>query len=1115
MLKCNQKFHSEYATVLGITLHIDDYDKETKHAPYCANGHLLVATQGKYNKWHYRHKFAGDVETSPLSDWHAEWQSYFQHTEVTFTTKRGKGRRADVVEDYLVLEIQHSRIAQEEVKQRTLDYQENGKTVLWIIDGCDVDAAPAHGKEAILTFKDDWKYTPFVDVGPIYVDVLGLVYKILPEDVKSLTVTAVAFPKIMFIDAIKNRTPDLWAEQPNCVQNTLTVKQQGAGNGKTYGLIRMLASDECAKYAEFIYVTKQHSAKSIMFEEFRDQADTLGFSNIAVQKKQKKFIVSYTKKDGALCTLTLSTIDSFMYAVGNPSSDCKDLFEGILNSIISGQLEKISKSGNINYAGNRHLNAKTLFVVDETQDLSELYAQAIVVLMQYTNMDVYVVGDLLQSISNEINAFSYFKKHLLAKQELPINICRRFTHPKLVAFVNYMVPFEKYGLPEVQPYAEGVNDYDPLIRKAIPKWGQKNVDDKNYKDSNKGEINIRKCVEWIMVEYKREVDENHYGPENFLIVTPWVTPSQSELVNELQIYLQDYWVEKMTKEDYHRTTLNGWWENHEPDENYQYAVIHRSEEGTSINLEDSNYATRCVSIHSAKGDGREVVFLIDPSDFKLSAYTYKDSLKYDSLLHVAITRMKKKMFILYNNDWIGKKISLFERNKYDDDEETPFYISNYCSTRILHQRQEIFDVHQSQYSGGDTTQIVDMSHHNIRFGIMHMRAMRYFQQNDNHNQIPTVLAKIHRARITEPLDKKAFFQKLGFNNDRKIKMAPEKQIVHDNKKEIPIVTFKTKHYDRFSKILEDVLKEVKDKHVDDRFCPLECILEYYMYEAFDHGTKTRINCMEMYDILNLYSKSFVSDMYGHNKCSCKKHFSTGSITGSLSNYLTEHYDRMNALESLVDSLCEEYQTAKWNVDKKIKYYRGNKDNSFVLKSRVSFVGFTDTAVIAVYLVPNLNSLNYADYVATACIDKFILENVSYEKDQENYGGKEVKCYLLCLNEKQPRLLPDLDKMLVRQAIKKSMSSHYKERNVEVKLFFQYWMKKEEDNVSSVRNIFSAMDKDNHFPSAEYVHDCFKFIDRDYKKSKNKHEFVQSLDFLEELNAALDDSLNQFFGLEEE
>jgi hypothetical protein len=257
-------------------------------------------------------------------------------------------------------------------------------------------------------------------------------------------------------------------------------------------------------------------------------------------------------------------------------------------------------------------------------------------------------------------------------------------------------------------------------------------------------------------------------------------------------------------------------------------------------------------------------------------------------------------------------------------------------------------------------------------------------------------------------------------------------------------------------------------------------------------------------------------MYGHDKCCCKEHFSTGSANGSLSNYLTEHYDRMNALESLVDSLCKEYPTAKWNVDKKIKYYRGkdSKDSSFVLKSSVSFVGFTDTAVIAVYLVPNLNSLNYADYVATACIDKFILENVSVEKDQENYGDKEVKCYLLCLNEKQPRLLPVLDKLFVRRAVKKSMFSHYKERNVEVKLFFQYWMNKE-DNVSSVCKKFTAMDKDNHFKSAEYVYDCFKFIDRDYKKCKNKTEFVQSLDVLEELNAALDDSLNQFFGLEEE
>jgi hypothetical protein len=65
-------------------------------------------------------------------------------------------------------------------------------------------------------------------------------------------------------------------------------------------------------------------------------------------------------------------------------------------------------------------------------------------------------GDVLQSISLEHNSFSF-----LANNELPsdtinverfdkMNLCRRFANEKLKNFVNSMVSFEKYSLPNVQ-----------------------------------------------------------------------------------------------------------------------------------------------------------------------------------------------------------------------------------------------------------------------------------------------------------------------------------------------------------------------------------------------------------------------------------------------------------------------------------------------------------------------------------------------------------------------------------------------------------------------------------------------------------------------------------------
>jgi len=1090
MQKCNRKFHSEYASVAGKSTHISDYDKI--NPAFCCNGHLLVAVQGSLNRWHFRHKCANDTIDEPLSDWHAEWQSHFEHTEVSFTTDRGKGRRADAVVDCFVLEMQHSPITQIEVSQRTLDYLENGKTVLWIIDGEGVEVSD-NASSYILTFHHDWKYSRFMGVGPIYIDVCGQMYQIHPQEVRSLTVTARAVPKASFIQAVKDGiSPDLIWEQLPVTQNTLFVKQQGAGNGKTYGLVRMLASDESAKYAEFIYVTKQHSAKSIIYKEFKDQEATLGFTNVREDTNfDKKYVIFFTNK-GKECSLTISTIDSFMFAVGTQATN-RDMFEGILSSVVSENL-KVKKNGAISFAGNRTLNAKTLFVVDETQDLSELYAKAVLVLMQYTNMDVYVVGDLLQSISNETNAFRFLKQHESAVQETDANICRRFVHPTLVAFVNHMTPFKKYGLPEVTPCAEVSATYSALCTKPLRK----------IKDSDKHDVDAD--VAWIMDRVEAEVDEHHYGPENFLIVTPWVQHKHGEFLSDLEIQLQKYWIVKM-KDATFRRTLNPYWHDHDCEDYNRYVVIHRSQEGTSINLDESARATRCVSIHSAKGDGREVVFLLDPSEFKLSSFTYRHSLTYDSMIHVAITRVKKKMYILYENDAIGAKIKDFQGNAHGDTPAT-FNVNPVCPTTLLSRSRFMFDVHKAQFSGGADTQIVDMAHHNIRFGIMKMRALRYFDKHDTHNQLCTVLSKLHSSRTTVvECGAGSFTSALRKNN----KTFPIREVV----KNIPYLSLPTRHFETISRQSGEMLKAVHAKRPYAPMCPMETIIEYYMYEAFENGTKTGISINELYHIVTVYSRSFLSTISGHDCCTCNAHFKN-ETKGALTDYLTLHYGRMSALEHLVDLLCDEYPNASWNVDKTLVLGEYGVDN-FCIKTKLAFVGETATTVIVVYLVPNLNSMNYADHVSSACIDRFIVQNCTeYQKTKRRYADKHVTCYLLALNEPTPYLLPVFADESVLLGIKSSMASMYSIKHHEVHLWFHHWMEEHSDNASKVSQEYARMNTAApKTGNAKYITRFFEQIDKEYRNAKKKSaetKYAEELkeSFVRDLEDELNESLDVFF-----
>ena len=158
-----------------------------------------------------------------------------------------------------------------------------------------------------------------------------------------------------------------------------------------------------------------------------------------------------------------------MYAIGNKNHNELNRFEGIINSIIDEHIETITSCGAIKYAGiNPKLCKHTILIKDEEQDLTIPYANAIIQIMRNRYIDVYIVGDKLQSISHENNAFTY-----LLTNEFPYinktiyeftNICRRFNHPKLISFVNSMIPFKFYNLPEITSFCYKYdNNIEPVI----------------------------------------------------------------------------------------------------------------------------------------------------------------------------------------------------------------------------------------------------------------------------------------------------------------------------------------------------------------------------------------------------------------------------------------------------------------------------------------------------------------------------------------------------------------------------------------------------------------------------------------------------------------------------
>ncbi len=134
-------------------------------------------------------------------------------------------------------------------------------------------------------------------------------------------------------------------------------------------------------------------------------------------------------------------------------------FEGIVKSLCDDCInEDFTNMTFIKYNSNNfNLNKKLCLFIDETQDLSKDYGDAIIRIIKDKYIDAYIVGDALQSISIDNNAFVYLNslnslKNINIIKFNKVNIVRRFNSKQLIAIINDIIPFANYSLPPISSY---------------------------------------------------------------------------------------------------------------------------------------------------------------------------------------------------------------------------------------------------------------------------------------------------------------------------------------------------------------------------------------------------------------------------------------------------------------------------------------------------------------------------------------------------------------------------------------------------------------------------------------------------------------------------------------
>lgn len=925
-------------------------------------------------------------------------------------------------------------------------------------------------------------------------------------------------------------------------EGIIYVNQRGAGCGKTYESIQLMQTDERFKNKEtFIYLTKMHSAKEVIFNELKEQEEKGLLDRLELMEnddgysKQYK-IIFHNKETNKDISIIIGTIDSFNYAIVDKNKIINDTnyFRGIVKSIKQGN---ITENGKIKYSKKTYeLNSTSLIIIDEAQDLGQEYIEAFSKIITKTQIDVYVIGDKLQSIWGEHNILSFADKN-----DLPTPIHRsngknnvmRFHNIQFINFVNTIIDFNKYELPQIEGICNNKqckykheNDITPYNIFEVPTIYSSDYDFPK----------IDSLVERIINYMKYEIDTYNYLPHNFLFIFPIL--SRNVFATMLETRIQEFWITKFNEQEYQENVLlkNNFWKNKLNDNKfYKYIYLHKSDEGSSINLKESENATRILSIHSSKGNGCEVVFVFGISEKSLCLFSKKVSnLVYVSLLHVSITRQKKSLYmgIENNNDDICRRFNKLGI-KEDINIEPILYIKKYnkYSNIIEHSKNNdiLFNninenlIEPNNYinllpENDNNKKIIDWGHHGIRYSVMFYNIMsniienEYIEDNIIKSQFITILKKIATKQIIP-------YYYGNYNKElRKISENNKKEMTHLNT-QIPILRFDTNdntNYYKYSINLINIISNIQKKIIKElqiqkmpKLCPLESIILLFIQEQHMKGYYSNISIMDIYSIMYCYDQCSNNIDVEHsikNECLCNTCFIEGNCCNDVSSYneirksITNHYDNISQVKIMYDNYKKYIQIhfpdSKFTYNIYHDTWFGKKDDNFNINNEFNIIAFSDKYVLYFIIKPQFNKLNFNDIIFESIFNNFMLSNCDSETNNyKKYNNKKIITCILTFDSVQPifyDLNIDKDDKHLKNAIQEYLFNTYTEYHKLVFKFYKFCSNNKPKNLNSVKYTYNQLKLKYDKTLPKYIVDYYDDINKELEKYKTDREKINNI-----------------------
>lgn len=1012
-------------------------------------------------------------------EWHNVMEKKFPEDmrEVKFycsSISSNTSRRADIcLNNNRTCEIQHSYISENEIVNRFNDWNKFGKEIIWLIDGNDgVELVALSNGNYLILFKQCWKYKSFIKTYDfILLEKNKLIFKIELNKIRNGMIELKESKTLQeTIDYLKTKPEKIWEfwSDDNVVKSILGVYQQGAGNGKTYGIWKSITENIDKK--TYIIVTKQHSAKTVIYQELKDQKKRFdngedvyhieNLTNNTEENTNKHYVIKYTHKlSKRECIVIIGTIDSFCFNLSHSNMNGSNFFKGIVDNIKNNGATKI-KHGYMRYAGQSiQLNKECEIWIDEVQDLPENYLHAMLKLMYETSCYINIVGDKLQSLDFANNFLTSIIDEGLPNINIdikkPINNNRRIKVSNMADKINKIINFGKYKLPIIE--------YDKNIIQKNNEEAIKIIESPIIYANDINDESINRFCDKIMTHYINEIETNNYNPNDFLIIFPIM--KSNVIASELQTKIQEYWTQKY---DYTYT---------------QYVYLHKHTEGHVINTNDSINATRIMSIKSSKGDGRKVVFILGCTEYSLKIVSNNEiGLVYDSHLHVALTRAKNQIYfgLIKNNDEIhqrfgesgyvaylpniSKNIKLDKINELINKTKLIELLNN--NNININTINTVNIVNDDQLI--QQAETVDWGYHCIKYQTFYYNVILNIinnsqtQKNQN-SQLFVKLRIISKYEICtyNVTDFYKFLNKYEMKNFPKFPLCKL-----SDKSEYK------KYYNKIKTTIKKVQENIKNEKIEE-LNVYESIILTYMIQLETNKKYADMSPMDMYNITDFFHTN-----------SNKEH----ELLNNISN-----------IQNIINKSCiKDYHNINWNILKQIEL---NSPNNYfkISKSQFPIIGNNKTDIIHIMLKTNISDLNFWDIMVEVLLERFLIYNPKLEKDKNKFKDKKINTYLFLLDKNSfIKIDWDWDKALnkdINIELKYILEQYYQTNHTDIYKYFSHirnnktdiW---DEEPEKIIDDIIQRCTDMKHCP--DYIIDTFKDIntkidDNEYYNYVNKFE----------------------------